>query len=37
MRKILGPLRDNFTGWRKLLNEEFHALYASDGIIGVVM
>jgi hypothetical protein len=34
LRRIFGPKRDEVTGdWRKLHNEEFHALYCSPNII----
>jgi hypothetical protein len=37
LRKIVGPKRDEVTGeWRKLHNEEFHALYSSLNIVLVI-
>jgi hypothetical protein len=34
LRRIFGPKRDEVTGeWRKLHNEELHALYSSPSII----
>jgi hypothetical protein len=37
MRRIFGPTRDEVTGgWRKLHNEEFHNLYSSPIIIGMM-
>jgi hypothetical protein len=37
LRRIFGPKRDQVTGgWRKLYNEEFPNLYASQNIINVI-
>jgi hypothetical protein len=37
LRRIFGPKRDKVTGeWRKLNNEEFHDLYSSPNIVGVI-
>jgi hypothetical protein len=37
LRRIFGPKRDEVTGeWRRLHNEELHALYSSPNIIRVI-
>jgi hypothetical protein len=37
LRRIFGPKRDEVTGeWRRLHNEELHALYSSQNIIRVI-
>jgi hypothetical protein len=37
LRRIYGPKRDEVTGeWRKLYNEELHALYSSPNTAGVI-
>jgi hypothetical protein len=37
LRRIFGPKRDEVTGeWRKLHNEELHALYSSTNIVLVI-
>jgi hypothetical protein len=37
LRRIFGPKRDEVTGeWRRLQNEELHALYSSPNIIQVI-
>jgi hypothetical protein len=37
LRRIFGPKRDEVTGgWKKLHNEEFHNLYSSPCIIGMI-
>jgi hypothetical protein len=37
LRRIFGPKRDEVTGeWRRLHNEELHALYSSPNIIRVM-
>jgi hypothetical protein len=33
---ILGPKRDEATGWRKLHNEELHNLYSSPSVIRMI-
>jgi hypothetical protein len=37
LRGIFGSKREEVTGeWRKLHNEELHALYSSPSIVGVI-
>jgi hypothetical protein len=37
LRRIFGPERDGVMGgWRKLLNEELHALYSLPNIIRMI-
>jgi hypothetical protein len=37
LRRIFGPKRDEVIGeWRKLHNEELHALYSSPSIIRII-
>ena len=36
LRRILGPKRDEIGEWRWLHNEEFHSLYRSPIIVGVI-
>jgi hypothetical protein len=37
LRRIFGPKRDEVTGsWRKLHNKEFHNLFSSPNIIGMI-
>jgi hypothetical protein len=36
LRRIFGPKREEVTEWRKLHNEEFHALYSSPTIVRVI-
>jgi hypothetical protein len=36
MRRILGPKRDEVTGWRKLHNEELHNLHFLPSIIRMI-
>jgi len=37
LQKILGPKRDEVVGeWERLHNEEFHDIYSSASIIGVI-
>jgi hypothetical protein len=37
LRRVFGPKRDEVTGkWRKLHNEELHALYSSPNIVRVI-
>jgi hypothetical protein len=37
LRRIFGPKRDEVTGeWRRLHNNELHALYSSPNIIPVI-
>jgi hypothetical protein len=37
LRRIFGPKREEVAGgWRRLLNEQRHNLYASPNIIGVI-
>jgi len=37
LRRIFGPKKEEVTGaWKRLHNEEFHNLYSSSNIIGVI-
>jgi hypothetical protein len=37
LRRIFGPKTDEVTGeWGRLHNEEFHGMYSSPNIIGVI-
>jgi hypothetical protein len=37
LRRIFGPKKVEVTGaWKRLHNEEFHNLYSSSNIIGVI-
>jgi hypothetical protein len=37
LRRMFGTKREEVTGsWRKLNNEEFHRLYCSQSIVGII-
>jgi hypothetical protein len=36
LRKIFGPMREEYGSWRKLHNDELHDLYSSPNIVRVI-